>query len=72
VSDRDPLPTIAASRRTPLVEQLLEQIEELIEANRRQAEQIQQLRAGDRCAEGPEGEAEVQAERDGHQDRAQR
>jgi hypothetical protein len=44
VSDRDPLPTIAASRRTPLVEQLLEQIEELIEANRRQAEQIQQLR----------------------------
>jgi hypothetical protein len=37
VSDHDPLPTIAASQHTPLVEQLLEE-------NRRQAEQIQQLR----------------------------
>jgi hypothetical protein len=44
VSDHDPLPTITASQRTPLVEQLLEQIEQLLEANRRQAEQIQQLR----------------------------
>jgi hypothetical protein len=44
VSDHDALPTIAASQRTPLVEQLLEQIEQLLEANRRRAELIQQLR----------------------------
>ena len=35
---------IPAAQRTPLVEQLLAQIEQLLEANRRQAEQIQQLR----------------------------
>jgi hypothetical protein len=44
VSDHDALPTITASQRTPLVEQLLAQIEQLLEANRRQAELIQQLR----------------------------
>lgn len=44
MSDHDALPTITASQRTPLVEQLLEQIEQLLEANRRQADQIQQLR----------------------------
>jgi hypothetical protein len=44
VSDHDALPMIPASQRTPLVEQLLAQIEQLLEANRRQAEQIQQLR----------------------------
>jgi len=44
VNDHDVLPTIIASQRTPLVEQLLEQIEALLEANRRQAEQIQQPR----------------------------
>jgi len=44
VSDPDALPTIAGSQRTPLVAQLLEQIEQLLEENRRQAEQIQQLR----------------------------
>jgi hypothetical protein len=44
VSDHDALPTIAASQRTPLVEQLLEQIERLLQDNRNQAEQIQQLR----------------------------
>jgi hypothetical protein len=44
MSDRHPLPNVAESQRTPLVEQLLEQIESLLEANRRQAEQIQQLR----------------------------
>jgi len=43
--DRKQLPSIAEAQRTPLVEQLLEQIEELLEENRRQAEQIQQLRA---------------------------
>jgi hypothetical protein len=43
--DRKHLPSIAEAQRTPLVEQLLEQIEELLEENRRQAEQIQQLRA---------------------------
>ena len=40
----DPLPSIAASERTPLVERLLEQIEQLLEENHGQAEQIQQLR----------------------------
>lgn len=44
MSDHDALPTITASQRTPLVEQLWEQIEQLREANRRQAERIQQLR----------------------------
>jgi hypothetical protein len=44
MSNRDPLPNVAESQRTPLVEQLLERIESLLEANRRQAEQIQQLR----------------------------
>ena len=44
MSDQDPLPSIAEAQRTPLVEQLLEQIEQLLEDNRRQAEQIQQLR----------------------------
>jgi len=42
--DRDPLPNIADSQRTSLVERLLGQIEHLLEENRRQAEQIQQLR----------------------------
>jgi len=44
MSDHDRLPSIAESQRTPLVEQLLKQIEQLLEGNRRQAEQIQQLR----------------------------
>ena len=44
MSDHDTLPTIPASQRTPLIEQLLAQIEQLLEENRRQAEQIQQLR----------------------------
>lgn len=38
------LPSIAEAQRSPLVEQLLEQIEQLLEENRRQAESIQQLR----------------------------
>jgi hypothetical protein len=41
---RKPLPSIPESQRTPLVEQLLEQIESLLEKNREQAEHIQQLR----------------------------
>jgi len=44
MSDHDQLPSIAESQRTPLVEQLLEQIESLLEKNREQAEHIQQLR----------------------------
>jgi hypothetical protein len=44
MSDHDRLPSVAESQRTPLVEQLLEQIEHLLEKNRRQAEQLQQLR----------------------------
>jgi hypothetical protein len=44
MSNRDPLPSVAESQRTPLVEQLLEQIESLLEKNRQQAEHIQQLR----------------------------
>jgi hypothetical protein len=44
MSDHDRLPSVAESQRTPLVEQLLEQIEHLLEENRRQAEQLQQLR----------------------------
>ena len=44
MSNRDPLPSVAESQRTPLVEQLLEQIESLLEKNREQAEHIQQLR----------------------------
>jgi len=42
--DHDALPTISASQRTSLVEQLLAQIEQLLEANCRQAEQIQRVR----------------------------
>ena len=42
--DHNRLPSIAESQRTPLVEQLLEQIESLLEKNREQAEHIQQLR----------------------------
>jgi hypothetical protein len=38
------LPDLAPSERTPLVEQLLDVIEQLVEENRRQAESIQQLR----------------------------
>jgi len=38
------LPSIAEAQRGPLVEQLLEQIEQLLEENRRQAEIIQQMR----------------------------
>jgi len=41
---RKPLPSIPESQRTPLVEQLLEQVESLLEKNREQAEHIQQLR----------------------------
>ena len=44
MSDQARLPSVAESQRTPLVEQLLGQIEQLLEENRRQAEQIQQLR----------------------------
>jgi len=44
MSNRDPLPSVAESQRTALVEQLLEQIESLLEKNREQAEHIQQLR----------------------------
>jgi hypothetical protein len=44
MSDHARLPSIAESQRTPLVEQLLAQLEQLLEENRRQAEQIQQLR----------------------------
>jgi hypothetical protein len=44
MSDQNRLPSVAESQRTPLVEQLLEQIEHLLEENRRQAEQLQQLR----------------------------
>ena len=44
MSDHDQLPSIAESQRTPLVAQLLEQIEHLLEENRKQAERIQQLR----------------------------
>ena len=44
MADHDQLPNIADSQRTPVVEQLLEQVEQLLEENRRQAEQIQQLR----------------------------
>jgi hypothetical protein len=44
MADPARLPSIAEAQRTPLVEQLLEQIEQLLEENRRQAEQIQQLR----------------------------
>jgi len=44
MSDQDRLPNIAESQRTPLVAQLLEQIEHLLEENRKQAEGIQQLR----------------------------
>jgi hypothetical protein len=44
MSDQDQLPNIAESQRTPLVAQLLEQIEHLLEENRKQAEGIQQLR----------------------------
>jgi hypothetical protein len=44
MSDQDLLPNIAESQRTPLVAQLLEQIEHLLEENRKQAEGIQQLR----------------------------
>lgn len=40
----DPLPRVAASECTPLVEQLLAQIERLLEQTHRQAEKIQQLR----------------------------
>jgi hypothetical protein len=44
MSDHDRLPSIAEAQRTPLVEQLLEQIEQVLEENHRQAERIQQLR----------------------------
>ena len=44
MSYRDPLPSIAQAQRTPLLERLLEQIEQLLEENRRHTEQIQQLR----------------------------
>lgn len=44
MSDPDRLPNIGESQRTPLVEQLLGQIEKLLKDNHRQAEQIRQLR----------------------------
>jgi cell division septum initiation protein DivIVA len=44
MSDHARLPSVAEAQRTPLVEQLLPQLEQLLEENRRQAEQIQQLR----------------------------
>ena len=44
MSDPARLPSVAESQRTPLVEQLLGQIEQLLEENRRQAQLIQQLR----------------------------
>ena len=44
MSDQDQLPNIPESQRTSLVEQLLEQIEHLLEENRKQGERIQQLR----------------------------
>jgi hypothetical protein len=42
--DRSPLPNIPEWQCTPLVEQLLELVESLLEKNREQAEHIQQLR----------------------------
>ncbi len=42
--DQDQLPNIAESQRTSLVEELLEQIEHLLEENRKQAERIERLR----------------------------
>ncbi len=44
MSDKEQLPNIAEVQRTSLVDQLLEQIEHLLEENRKQAERIQQLR----------------------------
>lgn len=44
MADRDPLPVIAEADRSPLVEQLLGQIERLVQETLRQAELIQQLR----------------------------
>ena len=42
--DLKQLPSIADAQRSPLVEQLLVQLEHLLEENRRQAEIIQQMR----------------------------
>ena len=42
--DLKQLPNIAEAQRSPLVEQLLVQLEHLLEENRRQAEIIQQMR----------------------------
>ena len=42
--DLKPLPSIADAQRSPLVEQLLVELERLLEENRRQAELIEQMR----------------------------
>ena len=42
--DLKPLPSIADAQRSPLVEQLLVELEHVLEENRRQAELIQQMR----------------------------
>ena len=42
--DLKQLPSIAEAQRSPLVEQLLVQLEHVLEENRRQAEIIQQMR----------------------------
>jgi hypothetical protein len=44
MAEQNPLPVIAEAERSPLVEQLLAQVERLLEENRRQGELIQQLR----------------------------
>jgi hypothetical protein len=64
------LPDIPDAERTALVEQLLVLIEALAEDNQRQAETIQQLRGGDRGAQGREGKAAVRAQQDGRQARS--
>jgi hypothetical protein len=64
------LPDIPDAERTALVEQLVVLIETPAQDNLRQVEAIQQLRAGDRSAQGREGKAAMQAQRDGRQARS--
>ena len=68
MSDRARLLSIAEAQRTPLVEQLLEQMERLLEQNRRQAEQIQQLRDEIAVLKGQKAKPTLHTERHARRD----
>ena len=70
--DLKQLPSIAEAQRSPLVEQLLVQLEHLLEENGRQAEIIQQMRDEIAVLKGQKAKPKFKPSGGGNRDRARR